>query len=251
MRRRGSTATVPERSTRRSSPRRVRPPVASSRRRAPRHQPMRTARSGMRSLTGLVPAKVALSAALVMISAALVGVGTFATFTDTAAVSVAHTSGTLTLAPINASGANNRLSIGATDIAAGDTIDRAVNVKNTGTLNLASVVLTSTATVSSLLDTDATNGLQMVIDKCSVAWTEGGTAPAYTYTCGGSTTSVLTTRAVIGTNLSLSNITTTAGADNFLRVRLTLPSSAPNTLQGQSSTISYAFTATQRAATSK
>jgi len=27
---------------------------------------------------------------------------------------------------------------------------------------------------SSLLDTDATNGLQMVIDKCSQAWTESG-----------------------------------------------------------------------------
>ena len=56
---------------------------------------------------------------------------------------------------------------------------------------------------------------------------------------------------MIGTNLTLNNMTTTAGADNFLRARLTLPSSAPNTLQGQSSTISYAFTATQRSATSK
>lgn len=205
----------------------------------------------MRSVAGLVPTKVALSAALVMISAALVGVGTFATFTDTAAVSVAHTSGTVTLAPINASGAGNRLSIGASNIAAGDTIDRAVNVKNTGTIDLADVVLTTTPTVSSLLNTDTTNGLQMVIDKCSVAWSEGGTPPAYTYTCGGTTTSVLTTRPIIGTNLALSNITLTAGADNFLRVRLTLPSAAPNTLQGQSSTISYAFTATQRAATSK
>lgn len=205
----------------------------------------------MRSVAGLVPTKFALSIALVMISAALVGVGTFATFTDTAAVSVAHTSGTVTLAPINANQANNRLSIGATNIAAGDTIDRAVNVKNTGSIDLANVVLTTTATVSSLLDTDATNGLQMILDKCSVAWTEAGSSPAYTYTCSGTTTSVLATRAVIGTNLTLNNMTTTAGADNFLRARLTLPSSAPNTLQGQSSTISYAFTATQRTATSK
>jgi len=204
----------------------------------------------VRSVVGLVPTKVALSAALVMISAALVGVGTFATFTDTAAVSVAHTSGTVTLAPINASGANNRLSIGASNIAAGDTIQRAVNVKNTGNIDLANVVLTTTPTVSSLLDTDTTNGLQMLIQKCSVAWTESG-APAYTYTCGGTTTTVLASRPIIGTNLALSNITLTAGADNFLRVTLTLPSAAPNTLQGQSSTISYAFTATQRAATSK
>jgi hypothetical protein len=39
-----------------------------------------------------------------------------------------------------------------------------------------------------------------------------------------------------------------ANVDNFLRVTLTLPSGAPNTLQNQSSVIQYSFTATQRAA---
>ena len=41
------------------------------------------------------------------------------------------------------------------------------------------------------------------------------------------------------------------GATDHLRVTLTLPSGAPNTLQNQSSTITYAFTGTQRTATSK
>jgi hypothetical protein len=58
---------------------------------------------------------------------------------------------------------------------------------------------------------------------------------------------VLASVPVIGTNLSLSSLTLAAGADNFLRVTLTLPSGAPNTLQANSSTINYAFTATQRA----
>jgi predicted ribosomally synthesized peptide with SipW-like signal peptide len=191
--------------------------------------------------------KLVLSVALVMTAAAVVGVGTFAVFTDTASVSQATSSGTITLNPINASGANNRLSIGATNIAAGDTIQRAVDLKNTGDLALASITLTTTASPSSLLDTDATNGLQMVIDRCSVAWTESG-GPPYTYTCGGTTSTVLTSAAVIGTDRALSNLSLTAGTDNFLRVTLTLPSSAPNTLQGQGSTIAYAFTATQRAA---
>jgi hypothetical protein len=112
------------------------------------------------------------------------------------------------------------------------------------------VTLTTTASPSSLLDTDTTNGLQMVIDKCSQAWTESG--PPYTYTCGGTTSSVLASRPVIGSNLSLSNLgSTTAGATDHLRVTLTLPSGAGNTLQNQSSTISYAFTGTQRAATNK
>jgi len=57
---------------------------------------------------------------------------------------------------------------------------------------------------------------------------------------------------VIGSNLSLSNLgATTPGATDHLRVTLTLPSGVPSTLQNQSSTISYAFTGTQRAATDK
>ena len=88
--------------------------------------------------------------------------------------------------------------VGATAIAPGDTIQRSVDLINSGSLDLASVTLTTTATTSSLLDTDATNGLQMVIDKCSVAWTEAG--PPYTYTCSGSTSSVLASRAVIGSS---------------------------------------------------
>jgi hypothetical protein len=90
----------------------------------------------------------------------------------------------------------------------------------------------------------------MVIDKCSQAWTEAG--PPYTYTCGGTTSSVLASRAVIGSNLALSNLgSTSAGATDHLRVTLTLPSGAGNTLQNQSSTITYAFTGTQRTATNK
>jgi predicted ribosomally synthesized peptide with SipW-like signal peptide len=190
--------------------------------------------------------KLVMSVALITVAAALVGVGAFAAFTDTASVSQANTSGTVTMAVINVSGANNRLSVGATNIAAGDTIQRVADLKQTGTIVLASITLTTTASPTSLLDTDTTNGLQMVIDKCSVAWTEAG--PPYTYTCGGTTTSVSTTRAVIGANLTLSNLTLTTGTDNYVRATLTLPSGAPNTLQGQSSTINYAFTGTQRTA---
>jgi spore coat-associated protein N len=76
---------------------------------------------------------------------------------------------------------------------------------------LASVTLTNTAATSSPLNTDTTNGLQMVIDKCSVAWTEGGTAPAYTYTCSGTTSSVLASTPVVGSNLAMSNLSALNG----------------------------------------
>ncbi len=203
------------------------------------------------AIRGAASGKMLLSAALVMVAATLVGLGAFATFTDTAQVSQANTSGTVTLNPIGTNGANNRLVLGASDIAAGDTIQRAVNIKDTGSIDLADVKLTTVATTSSLLDTDVTDGLQMVIDKCSVAWTEAGSSPAYTYTCGGTTSSVLASAPVIGANRTLNNLALTAGSDNFLRVTLTLPSAAGNTFQNKASTIQYSFTGTQRNATNK
>lgn len=206
----------------------------------------RTNASGRRPLAS----RLVLSVALIMVAASLVGIGAFAVFTDTASVSQATSSGSVTLAGISTNGANNRLSVGASNIAAGDTIQRAVTIRNTGTIALASVTLTTSATTSSLLDTDTTNGLQMVLERCSVAWTETG-GPPYTYTCGGTSSTVLASAPVVGTNLTLSNLALGAGVDNFVRVTLTLPSTAPNTLQGQSSVIQYAFTATQRAGASQ
>jgi spore coat-associated protein N len=195
-------------------------------------------------------AKLLCSVAVLGTAASIAGLGTFATFTSTTSASHTVASGTVTIA-LGATGAStNRLNVNATAIAPGDTIQRSVDLINQGTLDLASVTLTTTASPSSLLDTDTTNGLQMVIDRCSVAWTESG--PPYTYTCGGSTSTVLASRAVIGSNLSLSNLSaTTAGNTDHFRVTLTFPSGAGNSFQNQSSTISYAFTGTQRAATDK
>jgi len=159
-------------------------------------------------------------------------------------------SGTVTIA-LGATGAStNRLNINASAVAPGDTIQRSADLSNSGSLDLASVTLTTSASPSSLLDTDATNGLQMVIDKCSQAWTEAG--PPYTYTCGGSTSSVLSSRPVIQSGVSLSNLSAlTAGATDHLRVTLTFPSGAGNSFQNKSSTIQYTFAGTQRTGTDK
>jgi len=194
--------------------------------------------------------KLLATVAVLGAAASIAGLGTYATWTSTTSQNQSISSGTVTIALGATGAATNRLNIGATALAPGDTIQRSVDLLNSGTLDLASVTLTTTAPTSSLLDTDGTNGLQMVIDKCSQAWTEAG--PPYTYSCGGTTSSVLASRAVIGSTLALSNLgVTTAGATDHLRVTLTLPSGAPSTLQNQSSTISYAFNGTQRAATNK
>ena len=208
-------------------------------------------RRGESRVTGAsTTTKLIATLAILGAAASIAGLGTYATFTSTTSQSHTISSGTLTIALGATGAATNRLDIGASGLAPGDTIQRSVDLTSSGSLDFASITLTTSASPSSLLDTDATNGLQMVIDKCSQAWTESG--PPYTYTCGGTPSSVLASRAVIGSAMSLSNLTaTTSGSTDHLRVTLTLPSSADNSFQNKSSTISYAFTGTQRNATNK
>jgi predicted ribosomally synthesized peptide with SipW-like signal peptide len=196
--------------------------------------------------------KLLISIAVLAAAASIAGLGTFATFTSSTTATHTVSSGTVTVA-LGAAGAANRLTVNATGVAPGDTIQRAFQLSNSGTIDLAGApTLTTAASPSSLLDTDGTNGLQMVIDKCSVAWTESG--PPYTYTCSGSTSSVLASRAAIGSTLalsSLSDLVTAGGGPDYLRLTLTLPSSAGNTFQNLSSTLTYTFNGTQRSATNK
>jgi predicted ribosomally synthesized peptide with SipW-like signal peptide len=198
--------------------------------------------------------KLLASFAILGAAASIAGLGTFATFTSSSTASQTVSSGTVSVA-LGAVGPANRLTVNATAIAPGDTMQRAFDLANPGTIDLVSApTLTTTASPTSLLDSDATNGLQMVLDKCSVAWTEAGVSPAYTYTCSGTTTSVLASRAVIGSNIALSNLTSliTAGAAaEHVRLTLTLPSAAGNTFQNLTSTLTYAFSGSQRAATNK
>ena len=91
--------------------------------------------------------------------------------------------------------------------------------------------LTTVATTSSLLNTNATNGLRMRIKSRSVAWTESSSMP-YTYACSGTTRNVLGNVRVTGNNRLLNNMVLTAGATNHLRVTLTLPDNCRQHLPG-------------------
>src|ERR1035437_3212086 len=194
------------------------------------------------------------SATILAAAASIASFGTYATFTSSSAASNALDTGSVSIA-LGAVGPANRLTLGANGLLPGDTMQRVIDLQNTGipgSDDLAAVSLTTSASLSSLLDTDATDGLQMAIDRCSVPWTESGTSPAFTYSCSGTTSSVLASQAVIGLNLPLSNLSSlAAGITDHLRVTLTLPSSAPNTMQGLSSTLDYTFVGIQRAGTNK
>lgn len=62
----------------------------------------------------------------------------------------------------------------------------------------------------------------------------------------------MASRAVVGANMPLTGLASvTATKTDFLRVTLTVPEGADNSFQGLNSTISFAFTAIQRAAGNK
>jgi hypothetical protein len=193
--------------------------------------------------------KVLLTLAVVAAGVTAVGAGTYSSFTASAVGGpLTVSSGTESL-NIPAAGAANRMTVNASGLVPGDTIQRAVDLTNNGSEDLTAITLTTTASPSSLLDTNTTYGLQLVIDKCGGSgWTEAGSSPAFTYTCSGGSTSVLASRAVIGNTISLSNLSAlTHGTTDHLRVMLTFPSGADDTYQGKTSTITFTFNGTQRA----
>jgi spore coat-associated protein N len=198
--------------------------------------------------------KVLASTVLLGAAASVAGLGTFGTFTSTTSASAAVASGTVKI-DVGAAGTGNRLSVAATGLVPGDTVSRAVTLTNTGDQALAGIGLTTAATTSSKLDTDATLGLQLLVEACSAAWNESGTATTgYTYVCPSTATrsTVLASRPVIGSTPALNNLTAlTAGKTDNLVVKMTLPEAADNAFQAQKSDISFSFTGTQRGATSR
>lgn len=176
-------------------------------------------------------------------AAAVAGMGTFGSFTDsTTPVATTIQSGTLS---IDVSQQGYAVPVTTTGFVPGDSLTRAVNLVNDGNAALGSVALSSTATASSILTTDQTNGLQLTVKKCSVAWTQGGTAQAPTYTCSGTET-VLGTGPVV-TNLSLPGAAAlNVGGTDYLTFSISLPATADNTFQAKSASLSLVFTGTQR-----
>jgi spore coat-associated protein N len=215
--------------------------------------------------------KIVLSIALLLAAAgALVG-GAFATFTDTVtAGSQPISSGTVKLA----TGPRNDAVTGAEHIAAGDWLEREIDLNSTGaTIANKEITLKLSAAPSTLLDTDATNGLQLGLKACTVAWTRV-VGPPLSYTCSGSATTVniggSATKSVSsleGTAAALEGLNSLAmGGQDYLVFKLELPAGAPGdlskvitpcsgtsggtvtteNLQGCSSTLTYTFQATQR-----
>ena len=189
--------------------------------------------------------KVVGSLAIAGTAAAVAGLGTFGTFTDsTAPLNTTVATGTV---DINLAVPSGGVAIPVTTngFVPGDSLTRAVDLSNAGTSPLAGITLTSSATAGSILTTDTTNGLQLSVKSCSAAWTQGGTASAPTYTCSGTQASLTTGPAVSSTMLNGLASMNPGGVDHLI-FSISLPTSADNTFQGKSASLSLVFTGTQR-----
>jgi hypothetical protein len=199
--------------------------------------------------TATTARKIVGSLGVIGAAAAVAGLGTFGAFTDsTTPITTQVQAGKV---DINLS-ESTALTATATGLVPGDTVTRAITVRNDGDTALSSVTLEVTAPVSSILTTDKVNGLQLALRSCTVPWTPGGSPEAPTLTCGnGSERAITASAAAVGTfPLSGPNSLNPAGIDH-LAYTITLPNSADNTFQAKKATLELKFSAVQRAASAR
>ena len=197
----------------------------------------------MSSSTRGTTRKVLGSLAVIGTAAAVAGLGTFGTFTDsTTPITTQVASGTVS---INVS---EPVTIPATTAGflPGDSLTRPLTLVNDGNSPLSSVSLGVTAPVGSVLSTDKVNGLQLALRSCSVPWTQNGVAT----TCGG-TESLVHSGPAVGDRAVTGAASLNPGGVDHLAVTLSLPTTAGNEFQGKTSTLALTFSGIQRAATTR
>lgn len=182
--------------------------------------------------------RIAASIAIAATAAAVAGLGTFGSFTDTASPTpVTVQDGTVSI-DLTAGDGSAAVPLSFA-VSPGSSTTKNINLVNDGGVGLKSVSLATVATVSSILDSDPTNGVQMSVQSCSVAWAADGT-------CAGVQRAVLASGPAVRTTTLANPFGLTAGSIDHLAVTVGLPSSAGDAFKSQSSSLSLTFTATQR-----
>lgn len=174
-----------------------------------------------------------------------------ATATNTSGGSITSGTLSLTLAPSAVSGITGGFTTAITAFAPGDTVNRYIELTNGGTLNGQLPTLQLAAAPSNALTTNATSGLQITVNSCSIQWTNTGT-------CGETSTVVMTTTSATTLISSAQSITlpsVLAGAISHLKVSINLPAGNENvlngvppvgTVQGLTTALTWSFTITER-----
>ena len=124
-------------------------------------------------------------------------------------------------------------------LAPGDRAERTLELRYRG--RFAAVVLSLRTRGSSLLRSDPGGGLRLTIERCTKRWAKKPGTSAYA--CHGKRWSVLkTVRISDNHKLRLMRLSRRAGRTDHLRLTVSLPASAGNTLQGQTARVVYRFT---------
>jgi spore coat-associated protein N len=155
------------------------------------------------------------------------GAGAFAVFSDTSSVDVTVGSGDIDVEWVSSGGAALTVPVGS--ILPGQSVERVVELRNTGTLPVGELQL-----AIAVANSNTSDGLQLAISDCSVPWT--GTT---TFTCGGVEAVVSADRPLLAV-LALPTLgTNQAGGSDNLRLTFRLPTSAPSALQGASTNVTF------------
>ena len=212
----------------------------------------------MKSLAtfGSLGAKLAIVAVATVGGTALVGSSVFASLSATATnISGTQSISTATLKLVQVA-AGNGLTAGFTTavsgVAPGDTINRFIDLSNTGTMAGSAMNLKVADTNATVLTTDPSNGLQVLVKECPTAYA------AVTGTCSaGETTAVAQTSA--NTLLGVQTVTLSTLAPSttvHLKFIITLPTGSeviangviPGTsVTGLTSLLTWTFNEAQRA----
>ncbi|MGY1808813.1 hypothetical protein ACI8AF_15705 [Blastococcus sp. SYSU D00669] len=186
--------------------------------------------------------RVAGSVAVLGVAAAVAGLGTYSTFTDsTSPVGTQVATGVLSLS-LDSGGAVATQPFAGGALLAGDSVSQALDLVNDGTTAFGSVTMRMSATSSSILDTDTANGLQLEVRSCSVPWT----GPGASARCTADESTLYDGPVVVTRALSGAASLAPGGTDHLL-LTASLPATAnSSSFQGQESTLSLTFEGVQR-----
>ncbi|SFK97705.1 hypothetical protein [Geodermatophilus ruber] len=188
-------------------------------------------------------ARIAASIGVLGVAAAVAGLGTFGTFTDsTTPVITEMASGVLSIELSKAADAATLSLFDNGTFLAGDSESSAIDLVNSGTVPLSQMRLTSVATQSSVLDSDTGNGLQLTVESCSEEWDlrEAG------WHCAGTTTPFYDGPIVLDEAL-VGAAGLAPGQVDHLLLTASLPGTTEADLvRGATSALDFTFFATQR-----
>lgn len=179
---------------------------------------------------------VCLALSLVGVTSAIAETsGAFATFTSSATATATLTeSGSIGLKWHGSSGSELSFRIGP--LLPNGSEQRVAELTSTGTTSLARLQLTVVGAGTG----SASDGIQLAIDRCTVAWAAVGTG----FSCPGTESSVSPDRPVQAVIDLAGSPAFSPGSTDHLRFTLRLPDSSPSAAQGSSGTVQLTATGT-------